>query len=118
MTLAMAAQGDNATGVRIRTYNERGYTFFNITIGRYLARIGGYLERLEGIGITTKQVHEHHKDLAEQVFTQIASESRNAHEMAALLAMVATSMLATFDDVADIIDENQSMFEAGGGSDN
>ncbi len=119
MTLAMAAQGDNTFFEgRISLNTERGASWIRTTIGEYLARNYQYLELLKSVGMTVEQVDEHHKELAKQAITQIIGESRNAVEQAALLAMVGTSMLATFDAVADMVDLNLSMFEVGGGNDN
>lgn len=117
MTLAMAARGDNFFDYEgtISLDTERGKKWMDTTIGEYMAKCSGMLDLLNGIGIPTKQIDEHHKKLAKQIVMQIIAESRNAVEQAALTAMVGTSLLATFDAQFDYIDLQLSMFEAEGG---
>ena len=84
-------------------------------VGYYVATAAALLHFLEGSGMTVKQVDEHHKALARQVITKINNESRNAFEQAALIAMVGTSLLATFDAQMGLIELRMDVLDAEGG---
>lgn len=116
MTLAMAAQDDSIfyEGT-INADSERGQRWLSMRVGDYVATASELLKLLEGVGIPTDQVDEHHKALAKRLITQINRESRNAFEQAALTAMVGTSLLATFEAQIDFIELQMDVLDAEGG---
>ena len=116
MTQDMAAQGDEVfyEGT-IDADSERGREYMSTPIVAYIARCNSLLEVLGDFGITRENMDEHHKALARKVLDQINSESRSAIEQAALIGMVGTSMLATFDAQIDLIKLQLSVLDAEGG---
>lgn len=112
----MAAQGDEVfyEGT-INADSERGQRWLSTRVGDYVATAADLLHLLESVGMTTEQVDEHHKALARQVITKINNESRNAFEQAALIAMVGTSLLATFDAQMGLIELRMDVLDAEGG---
>lgn len=116
MTQAMAAQDDEVfyEGT-INADTERGREYMSTPIVAYIARCNSLLEVLGDFGITRENMDEHHKALTRKVLDQINSESRGAVEHAALIAMVGTSMLATFDAQMDLIELQMDVLDAEGG---
>ena len=112
----MAARDDSKVyEATIDIESERGKRWMDAKVGNYLAETSALLHMLNGVGITTEQVDEHHKAIAKQIISQIISESRNAFEQAALTAMVGTSLLATFDAQMDLIELQMDIIDAEGG---
>lgn len=95
----------------IDSSSERGQMWLSMRVGDYVATASDLLHLLDGVGIASEQVDEHHKALAKQIVTKINSESRNAFEQATLTAMVGTSLLATFNAQMDFIELQMDLID-------
>lgn len=77
--------------------SERGKRWMSATVADYMSMCIPLVSMLDVASIVpVEQMDAHHRQLTRQIVGQITDESSNLLEQTALIAMVATSMLATF----------------------